>query len=609
MPAQYIYKVSTSSNVDFSARVRAYQTSMSANAEQGSVAMSQVIVDDDDAGINIVGLHQFDWKESSESSNSRTIHRGFIADRTVTRGLSNKVGQGRRWTVSVADMNSIISRRIMLGSDANRPAETDLARVQWLMGTSEFNLVTDTSLVSIANTVPMDAADYRNQTCQDILDDVSQQSGKNFFIWLNEIPATPTYGLFYDFPDGTAYPSTIRLSNVLSDVDSSTTFAVSEGDTKLVRDPGRVYSGVVEPYVGGQVYVQDESIATAFQRRDTTAPSVNVRTASAANARALRYIQDAASEDDVITTSYQVPLAKVNRLMPGMLVSARFSHLPGYNTFSNMRVLNRTVTAESEEFYRVMVDLSGVASAGGTDVLVAFVYNNASEPNDISTNLWTRLYYSGDFCASPVGCGAGPPTGQGVGVWVRNVVAGESAIVLSCDPGVAQGTGAWVYQLSGVVGGASGVSLAQSASNQIVLNGAAASITTSAATRSVLFGTVAWGKVGYDGGWCVGGGEAFANLTTTAGIELVNKGKDDTCAENSNPWAWQAYTTGSGTLTATAQSHAGYLAASHAYDCGYKVGVAAVKAAIGPTFSIRQSASGHSSFNGARCDVALPSPP
>jgi hypothetical protein len=359
MALRATYSVSASSNVDISARIRAYQMSVMANAEQGSVAMPSLAVDDPEGGINITGLKSIMLTETAESSNSQVIFTGWTAAQEVTRGQdSHRTGAARLWTVTLADQNSLIGRRIMRGSDANRPAETDVARVQWLLTTTEFGSVVPSSrYVSTLYPVAMDAVDYRDQSNQQILDDCSQQSGKNYFVMYDEPIAS--YGLFYDFAGSSAYRSTIRLSNVLSDVDSSTTFAVSETDTKLNRDPSRVYSGVVLPYVGGEVYVESTSIGLSYAFRDTMAPSANVKTSAKATARANRYLGDAATEADVISTSFLVPLAKVNQLKEGMAVSCRFSHLPGYGTnFTWMRVLNRQVVATSEEWYTVTVEMA-----------------------------------------------------------------------------------------------------------------------------------------------------------------------------------------------------------------------------------------------------------
>lgn len=604
MAARYTYTHATGSNVDVSNRVRAYRTQLKSNAEEGSVAMSQLIVDDPDGGLNILGLRGVTITETSEASNSQITYAGYIADRDVGRGPAPWVGSSREWRLNLVDLNEVINRRIMLGSDAKRPAETDVARVQWLMTTSEFSPVIDSTLISTANPVAMDAVDYRNQRCQDILNDCAQASGKNFFLWLNQNFSPAKYGLFYDASSSSAYPSTLRLSNVLSDVDSVTTFAVSEPDTKLNRDPSRVYSGVVLPYTGGQVYVQDSAIAAEFHARDTLAPSVNVKTAAKASARAQRYIAEAATENDLISTSFLVPLDKVNRVMQGMTLQCKFSHLPGYEDFSYMRALNRTVTMTSEEYYTVGLDLSPAASVSSPHFLIAFAANGfANQPTDNSTHPWTSAWWSGDICAtSVIACGAGPPENQGMGMYYRAIVPGESATVATMKLNANSTGGMWVYEIAGCQ--MSGLSVIHS--NVFLADTGTVSVSASASSPSVLFGGFGFGKVPYDGGWC-SGWPTGPLLVNSAGTELVSKSSFNDCSAGPSPWCYIAHATGTGTLSigATANSHG---AGAGAYSCGYNVGKGGLLIPAPGGFSIVQSAFGGGG-TGATYTVTLPHPP
>jgi hypothetical protein len=118
-------------------------------------------------------------------------------------------------------------------------------------------------------------------------------------------------------------------------------------------------------YDGGTAYVNNLATQTAFARRDAVSPAENVKTAAKATARGTRYLAAIATEEDVITTSIQVPLASVNLLREGMRVSFRATHLPGYETPVYMRVLNRTVKQDSELTYSIKMELgSGGGSAG-----------------------------------------------------------------------------------------------------------------------------------------------------------------------------------------------------------------------------------------------------
>jgi len=426
MALRATYSVSASSNVDISARIRAYQMSVMANAEQGSVAMPSLAVDDPEGGINITGLRNITLTETAEASNQQVIFTGWTASREVTRGQdSHRTGAARLWTVTLADQNSLIGRRIMRGGDANRPAETDVARVQWLLTTTEFGSVVTTSrYVSTLFPVAMDAVDYRDQSNQEILDDCSQASGKNYFVMYDEPVAA--YGLYYDFAGASKYRSALKLTNILGYVDNDITFGVSNTDTKLNRDPSRVYSGVVLPYVGGEVYVQNSAIANAFVSRDTMAPSVNVKTSAKATARANRYIADASTETDVISTSYKVPLSRVNHLKEGMAVQVWLGHFPGYDTGWNwMRVLNRTVTATSEEWYTIEVEMAaavGGLMAGGepgspiTSEGVPYPAPTIVEPAALQSCIGgDGLTYF--YTAKGTRPGIGPPTADMLGNW------------------------------------------------------------------------------------------------------------------------------------------------------------------------------------------------
>jgi hypothetical protein len=247
----------------------------------------------------------------------------------------------------------------MVGNDCNRPAETDIQRLAWLLSTNEISPIGDDTYVNTSGAVPMDAVDYRGQMLSQVVDDCSQQSGKDFFVWYKE--DTNDYSLFYDFSGSTAFSSDVRLSNVIADIESDydgLTYYI-DLDAELNRDPSRVFSGVYLPYDGGWVYVSKPSTAAAFAYRDTVMPAENVKTKAKATSRANRYVNSIASEEDVITASFLVPLADVNKLIAGQRLQFKATHMPGYESFTWVRCLNKKVFAESEEFYRITVEMVG----------------------------------------------------------------------------------------------------------------------------------------------------------------------------------------------------------------------------------------------------------
>jgi hypothetical protein len=372
MPPQYKVKNPIPTPTTFAdTRVRRNTLEVTLNAEEGSVATSSIVVDDPSGDFDIVGHRDFAIRETEVTSGQSYIFFGAVADRKVRRGPSGRVGVGREWEVSLVDLNTLLDRRIMVGTDNNRPAETDVHRIQWLLTTSEGAFIADTRYFSTSSPVAMDAVDYRGQSLKQVLDDCAQQSGKDY--WLTSFEDTGTTSapwgvasLWYGFRSSSLYPSTLVLSNVAADVAADQlglTYAYSQEETFLTRDPSRVYSSVYVQYDGGTAYVNNLATQAAFARRDAVSPAENVKTAAKAQARGTRYLNDIDTEEDVITTSIEVPLAHVNLLREGMAVSFKATHLPGYETGAAVRVLNRTVSQHSEQTYKIRMELG----SGGSD--------------------------------------------------------------------------------------------------------------------------------------------------------------------------------------------------------------------------------------------------
>jgi hypothetical protein len=376
MSLHYIYSNTSNSTVDITAYCRLYQFSATTDAKEGSTAHTTLVVDDPDAIFDFTGHRRIYMYEDLAAPSNQVVYNGFIQNQKVSRGPYRN-GASRIWTLDLADPNVLLNRRVMNGADANRPAESDVTRMEALIGRggftamTELNTVDDSLYFSGVSPVQMDAVDYRTQPCgTGYVDDCAQASGKNYFIWYRE--AVGEFSIWYDFAASSNWVSPIKLSNVLSDISvGSNTFAIDlEQEAVLDRDPSRVASGIMLPFdgvavgsntVSGTVYVQDPDTTAEFAAIDWLAPSVNVKTKAKAEARALRYLADAATEDDLIHASVKLPSSNVNDILAGQLVTARFSHLPGYESDTSFRVLSRTVTEISEDptrAYRLDLELS-----------------------------------------------------------------------------------------------------------------------------------------------------------------------------------------------------------------------------------------------------------
>lgn len=345
--------------------------SITQNAEEGSVAHSTLVVDDNDSTLTLKGHRRVYFVETSAPTGQQVIGNTYIGTKTITRGDWVVGPLARTFSVQLADQNTLISRRLMVGADANRPAETDVARVQWLMGTTEANEFNGSSTyISTTGPVAMDAVNYQGQSVTQILSDCSQASGKNWWVIYEE--SLGEFSLWYDFHTSQFYTSAIRLSNDEVDIDDLVTFAYFP-TAEMTEDPSRVYSGTLIDFQPANtetttwIYETQISTGNEFVFRDVAYPSVNVKTETKARARAVRYNADSDEEDIVFNVSFVVPSAQVNDLMHGMSINIKGTHWTGYTDFASTRCLKRTVTQLSSTHYRIDAELTPIPQVPGVD--------------------------------------------------------------------------------------------------------------------------------------------------------------------------------------------------------------------------------------------------
>lgn len=370
MTLQVVYSVSAGVTSDISTRVFMASErlglpafAITLNAEEGSVGMSSLVVDDPSGNLVLNGHRRIYFVETAAPTGQQVIGNTYVGKKAVSRGDWRVGPLARTYSVILADANTLISRRIVVGSDGSRPAETDVQRVQWLMTTTEANEFNgSTTYISTDSPISMDAVDYRGQSVENILNDCSQASGKNYWVIYEE--SLGEFSLWYDWDYSATYSSIIRLSNDEADIDDTTTFAYFPSAT-LTQDPERVYSGTYLPFDGGWVYEQQVSTGNRFVFRDVSYPSFNVKSETKARARAVRYNADSASEDDVVSLSFVVPAGNVNSLMHGHRIEVKGTHWGftggnDYTSFTWMRALNRTVTQIGPNHYRIDAELSAI---------------------------------------------------------------------------------------------------------------------------------------------------------------------------------------------------------------------------------------------------------
>jgi hypothetical protein len=324
-------------------------------AEALDAAMSGLVVDDDAGSLDVPGLRAFAINETDCSV--KRLYSGYVTNRHILRGDdkrgSLRISGKRQWDVDLVDYNMTLSRRVIRGSDGNRPAETDVERVQWIIASDYTPTVTDAGLIQTSGPVDMDPVDYRGRYPTDVLADCGNASGKNYFVYFDEPTNHPAFAYF--FGTSTLYSSTLRLSNVASDIDSSTTFAAT---CELYRDPSRVFSGVYLKYDGGSVFRSSSTTEAAFQRVEVSIDEPDIKSRTKAIALAAKYLTDGAAEDETLTITLQLPSTHVNLVQPGQRIQVKFSHIPGYTSFTYARVVSRTVSqaADTDKVYDVVLE-------------------------------------------------------------------------------------------------------------------------------------------------------------------------------------------------------------------------------------------------------------
>jgi hypothetical protein len=376
-------------------------------AEALDAAMSGLVVDDDAGSLDVPGLRAFAVNETDCSV--KRLYSGYVTNRHILRGddkrQSLRISGKRQWDVDLVDYNMTLSRRVIRGSDGNRPAETDVERAQWIIASDYTPTVTDAGLIQTSGPVDMDPVDYRGRYPTDVLADCGNASGKNYFVYFDEPTNHPAFAYF--FGTSTLYSSTLRLSNVASDIDSSTTFAAT---CELYRDPSRVFSGVYLKYDGGSVFRSNSTTEAAFQRVEVSIDEPDIKSRTKAIALADKYLTDGSAEDETLTITLQLPSTHVNLVQPGQRIQVKFSHIPGYTSFTYTRVVSRTVSqaADTDKVYDVVLEcknpkLIGRLGSGSGPVSAGTGNNNVPPPSPTDNQTGLRFTISPHLTAFAFG--------------------------------------------------------------------------------------------------------------------------------------------------------------------------------------------------------------
>ena len=165
--------------------------------EKGATAISGLNVEDPSAAQTLTGLKEVHCEDSS--CTEPTIFAGFWAGRDIGRADALRTGSERQWDAETTDLNVLLSDYII--DSGSRPAETDAARINWLLG-SGYLPIGDAGFIDRSSPCSLPAADYTGRNALDVLAEASNLSGANYCVRWEQIasfwdPAGPWWPGFH----------------------------------------------------------------------------------------------------------------------------------------------------------------------------------------------------------------------------------------------------------------------------------------------------------------------------------------------------------------------------------------------------------------------------
>lgn len=345
-------------------------SSWSAAGDLGAASYAEIVIDDPSGTLSVTEWKQVTIEESACSQ--PRLFTGYVHEVEIERA-DPYAGAARRWTIRAVDANALLHMRLVSGSDGDRPAETWSARKSWLLGSDYLNgAVSDTGkIASGLDSINVAATDYRDQSPDQVVSDLVALTGLagaplNYFVFWDPSPATglPRLGLFLNSEDDTSWVSSLRLSNVAADIDLATTWPAQ---ASLVRRGDRIYSGVVVTWPTGRRYVTRSATASAYIARDYATYRPNVGSAKAAQTAGNNRLEERKAPEEIVSAVVELPAAKAGLILPGQGLDVRFSHLPGYEATTRLRVVRVSWQLAGPDSYLVELELARprITAAGG----------------------------------------------------------------------------------------------------------------------------------------------------------------------------------------------------------------------------------------------------
>lgn len=157
------------------------------HAEAGSGWEGDLLVDDPDLSLpRPKGKRRIYAVQDAAPAGAQVVGNWFIEGVKVRR----LIPRGRVYVVTMADENSLLSRRKWTGADANRGIETDIARIRWALLETELNTLSpDETYIDTTDPVTLEASDLRDHSPEEMLMTMFQKSKKEHWVKYEETAA------------------------------------------------------------------------------------------------------------------------------------------------------------------------------------------------------------------------------------------------------------------------------------------------------------------------------------------------------------------------------------------------------------------------------------
>jgi hypothetical protein len=323
----------TVDGTDVTSLVRLDQITFEMKAYGGEVGAGRLVFDDT-TGTATPASAMKEWVATESLASPTTIAGGYIAERDIFRGPL-RASTMRQFGPVLEDYNAALADRLLQGSNARRPEETDYQRITWLLGTGALGHLDGAGHVPNTDTVQMEPANYRGKYALDVLQECAEASNKNHFVYWKQGTG---WVLFYDKANATnsAFTSTLQISDLLSDIDNTTTFGASDIDYQ--RDPVSIFSSMVVRWKSGWVRETDDATVDDFRRRDIFRRRTRCRTASAARRWARKQLEKTDEETQRLSLTVTIPPDKLGNIRAGQRIQVKLRHV-GITSYTYFRIV------------------------------------------------------------------------------------------------------------------------------------------------------------------------------------------------------------------------------------------------------------------------------